>query len=213
MLNFLREFVRIEKDAKVLTTGEARKVICYRCERELGPDHNEEKCQRKGMSRRFFMSGIAATAGLAVAIDAGLFGEKSRELQRKLQPGPTPRLPGFVKKGEIVDFGSLAPDSVQIGMEMGGGKQLAFLGNYTLERGKMVAPHDMVILFTRVGRAQRTFLSNYDSMEWHRVESAPLPFRVLEGDAEVAIHLPKGSRFVTELTNALTKAGTVPVLR
>lgn len=63
-----RESVRIERNVKILAPGEteAREVICYRCEKELGPNHDEERCARKGMSRRFFF-GLVGASSLALA--------------------------------------------------------------------------------------------------------------------------------------------------
>lgn len=66
------ERVRIEKDVKILAPSEvaAREVICYRCERELGPFHDDEKCRDKGMSRRVFFGLMGASAAaLAARVD------------------------------------------------------------------------------------------------------------------------------------------------
>lgn len=63
-----RESVRIERNVKILAPGETegRAVVCYRCEKELGPDHDEERCARRGMSRRFFF-GLVGASSMALA--------------------------------------------------------------------------------------------------------------------------------------------------
>ncbi len=77
---FDRDRVKLTAESKLIIPGQtARAVICYRCDRELGPDHDEERCARKGTTRRFFLGGLAATAvGIAAGAEVGLFGEKTK---------------------------------------------------------------------------------------------------------------------------------------
>ncbi len=103
---------KIESAAKVILAGETavRQLVCYRCDRELGLDHDDERCQRKAMSRRFFLGGIAATAagaiGVTSAIESGLFGEKSKQIAQEVQKFAKPPFIGspdlLVDRGDLI---------------------------------------------------------------------------------------------------------------
>ena len=213
MFDFVRQFIRIEKDAKVIDAADARKLICYRCERELGPDHDEEKCHRKGMSRRFFLGGLAATAagaaGISAAVENGLFGEKSRQLEQKINAEKaTTRFPG-IRKGDILFFGEFGRSirHVTLGAHLG---NRGFMFTERLNDGKMVAPFDMDVLYSRVGYKNREISDADQGLGlMQELESAPINFVVFRGNKYHKTFGPselsgrRESRLVTELKNRL----------
>lgn len=66
---FKRESVTISAKSTLILPGsdETRKVVCYRCEREIDERHEVEGCRKSGMSRRFFFGLAGASAAALVA--------------------------------------------------------------------------------------------------------------------------------------------------
>ncbi len=48
-------------------SDEPAEILCPHCEKAMAPDHDVDRCARKGMSRRFFF-GTMAGAAVAVAL-------------------------------------------------------------------------------------------------------------------------------------------------
>ncbi len=125
-----RESVHISAERGLIIPGqEARKVVCYRCDRELGEDHDDERCARKQSTRRVFFGRMAATAvGAAliaklepnamasntpiapeqIAAESGLFGKtpldiltQAAKLYNEKQASP---FAGFiVRRGDVLE--------------------------------------------------------------------------------------------------------------
>lgn len=70
-------------------------LICHRCDRELGPEHDAKACERK-FSRRFFFG--VAFGGLAAAVAKVQIG-----LPNTLKPLP-PCYPWLAELNEITTF-------------------------------------------------------------------------------------------------------------
>lgn len=146
---FNRESVQIRRDSKIILAGETDRVlVCYKCDRELGPDHDNERCARRGMSRRFFMGGLAigaataAATAAASAAEAGLFGEKQREIVaavKNLSP-----LPVLVEGGILLNQGdSIAFDVPSVLLGYDTGFHRGVLARVSSVEGKMTALRPM----------------------------------------------------------------------
>lgn len=183
ILGAVAQSVRIERSAEILTPG-ARALICYRCDRELGPDHNEERCARKGSTRRFFLGGIAATvagsAAVAVAAEGGVFGEKAQRIAieaKKADPLAKILLNGFsgirVNRGDMIvvgeGHGRASLGYSRLGFDSDDGSRI--VRNGTLEtsmvkNGRIVAKRDMILYSV------------------HGENDGRIPFGVVGGDAK-----------------------------
>jgi hypothetical protein len=129
-----RESVRILAKSAVVLADDRRdqKIVCYKCDRELGEDHDDERCARKGSTRRVFFGRLAATAAGAavvakvapelfekvaqskpvqeIAAEVGLFGQKTKELfsgiaiANRNHPRPFPTF--IVRRGDVIEVAS-----------------------------------------------------------------------------------------------------------
>lgn len=63
IFSWKRESVQITASAE----APARKIICYRCDREIDEQHQVEGCRKSAMSRRFFF-GLAGASAAALAL-------------------------------------------------------------------------------------------------------------------------------------------------
>lgn len=178
---FKRESVHISADKVLIIPGdESRKVICYKCDRELGEDHDDERCARKGSTRRVFFGRMAATAASAavlakvapgllnevstsskpvqeIAAEAGLFGEKTKELLSGIAIARQGRpFAGYiVRRGDIVEFGP-GVNKVVLGyqyenipihplMPRSAQQPRGYTETFIPKNRKMTIPHDMQI--------------------------------------------------------------------
>lgn len=129
-----RESVHLQKDTALIVPGETpRAIFCYKCDRELGPDHDDERCARKGSTRRVFFGRLAVTAASAavvakivpemlqrsaqaqapaeIAAETGLFGDKTESLfnlaasRRAEDPNYISPWKSFIaKRGDVIEL-------------------------------------------------------------------------------------------------------------
>lgn len=93
---------RIEKSVKIYSPGErdGRAVICHRCEKELGPDHDDDECAHRGFSRRTVLLGLLGAPAAALA---------ARELG---VPIPQARIQVVARSGDMFEVETLNPFTI-----------------------------------------------------------------------------------------------------
>lgn len=92
---FKRESVTISAKSTLILPGsdETRKVVCYRCEREIDERHEVEGCRKSGSTRRVFFGRMAAiAAGTAVVA----------KVAPELITAPAVKLPSNLTKGSLL---------------------------------------------------------------------------------------------------------------